>query len=295
MSGWPPRRADGHKGRFGTVGVVGGEHSTNSMMVGAPALAAHAALRSGCGRVVLAAPRSMMGSVLSLCPSATGRPLPQVKSGAVDGGSACVSIAAMEQEVHAIAFGPGIGRSDGAAAMLAHLLSVAGPALVVDADGLRLAPLHRRRSSDRPLIATPHPGEFRVLATAYGIPDPSTDESSRGRAAKALAHAIDAIVVLKGPRTVVASTDQVWTCQVGGVELAIPGSGDVLTGIIVSLLAQQWADTGAVLPFDAAQVGVQTHAQAGRVWRATHGERGLLAMELAGCVPQAVGCDDGIN
>jgi NAD(P)H-hydrate repair Nnr-like enzyme with NAD(P)H-hydrate dehydratase domain len=150
--------------------------------------------------------------------------------------------------------------------MLAHLLSVAGPALVVDADGLRLAPLHQRRSSERPLIVTPHPGEFRVLATAYGIPDPSTDESSRRRAATALAHAINAIVVLKGHRTVVASTDQVWTCQTGGVELAIPGSGDVLTGIIVSLLAQQWADTGAVLPFDAAQLGVQAMVS-GAFWQ----------------------------
>ena len=245
------------------------------MMIGAPALAARAALRAGCGRVVLATPRSMMGSVLALCPAATGRPLPQVKTGEIDGGSACVSIAAMDQDVHAIAFGPGIGRSNGAAAMLAHLLSVAGPALVVDADGLRLrAATPTSISVTRPLIVTPHPGEFRVLATAYGIPDPSTDESSRRRAATALAHAINAIVVLKGHRTVVASTDQVWTCQTGGVELAIPGSGDVLTGIIVSLLAQQWADTGAVLPFDAAQLGVQTHAQAGRAWRASHGERG---------------------
>ena len=99
-----------------------------------------------------------MGSVLSLCPSATGRPLPQVKSGEIDGGSACVSIAAMEQDVHAIAFGPGIGRSNGAAAMLAHLLSVAGPALVVDADGLRLAPLHQRRSSDTTIDCDAAPG-----------------------------------------------------------------------------------------------------------------------------------------
>ena len=295
MSGWPPRRADGHKGHFGTVGVVGGEDSTGSMMVGAPALAAHAALRAGCGRVVLAAPRSMMGSVLALCPSATGRPLPQVHTGEVDGGSAGVSIAAMEQDVHAIAFGPGIGQSKGAAAMLAHLLSGEGPALVVDADGIRLAPLHQRRSSERPLIVTPHPGEFQVLATAYGIPKPSTDESSRTRAATALANAIDAIVVLKGHHTVVASTEQTWTCQTGGVELAIPGSGDVLTGIIVSLLAQQWAATGAVLPFDAARLGVQIHARAGHAWRANHGDRGLLAMELADCVPQAVGCDDGID
>ena len=115
------------------------------------------------------------------------------------------------------------------------------------------------------------------------------------RAAAALANAIDAVVVLKGHHTVVASTAQTWTCKTGGVELAIPGSGDVLTGIIVSLLAQQWAAEGAVLPFDAARLGVQIHAQAGRAWRESHGDRGLLAMELADCVPQAVGCEDGID
>jgi NAD(P)H-hydrate epimerase len=243
---------------------------------------------------MIAAPRSVMAPVLCLCPSATGRPIPQEQCGELDADASWCLLEAMEADVDAMVFGPGLGIGSAAAFMLERLLDHDGPPLLVDADGLRLAPLHRRRDSERPLVLTPHPGEFRVLANGCGIAAPSSSDASRTRAARELATALRAVVVLKGHRTVVATAEDGWTCEEGGVELAIPGSGDVLAGIIGSVMAQQRV-SGSIDPFKAARVGVSVHARAGQAWRNEHGDRGMLASELADRVPESIRCLHGID
>ena len=279
----PPRPESGHKGLFGIVGIVGGQDSNTATMVGAPALAGRAALRSGCGRVMIAAPHSITGEVLSGCLSATGHPLPQCASGELDSLGAVELVQQLDALAEAMAIGPGLGQSDGAASVLSALLNSGTTPLVVDADGIHLfAKGGATRTADRPVVLTPHPGEFRVIASVLGIPAPE-GEAERVAAAVAAADARRCTVVLKGHHTVVASEGAHWTCDLGGVELAVPGSGDVLTGVLAGLLAQG-GDQASVA--ELACLAVQMHAEAGAAWRAKHGSRGLLAEELA----DLVGC-----
>ena len=253
------------------------------MMIGAPALAARGALRCGCGRVMIAAPRSILPAVLASASSATGCPLGQDHQGILDTDDAVDRVDALDQQAEALAIGPGCGRSDAFAAVVENRVRAAGGPLVLDADALHALAAQRQQCDQRPTVLTPHPGEFRVLAAAYETSDAGEDDQSRRRAAIELAAATRAIVVLKGHGTVVATRDGAWTCPTGGVELAIPGSGDVLTGILASVLAQQVAGE-ALDPVAATRLAVALHAEAGATWRAAHGDRGMLAEELADAV-----------
>ncbi|MCP4758585.1 MAG: NAD(P)H-hydrate dehydratase [Planctomycetes bacterium] len=282
----PLRPDDGHKGTFGTVGIIGGCDEPESMMVGAPSLAARAALRCGCGRVMIAAARSILPSILSACSSATGWPLTQKADNGLECEFAIERARGMDEQVQALAIGPGCGRSGTIAAIVQDLLSGDGGPLVVDADALHAMAATRTQSHHRQVVLTPHPGEFRVLARAFGTAEAGQDDRGRRAAAIELAGATDAVVVLKGHGTVVATGEGAWTCPGGGVELAIPGSGDVLTGIMASVLAQQVAANDLDL-VGAARLAVTLHAGAGVVWREAHGDRGMLAEELADAVPAA--------
>jgi len=284
MNELPPRPEDGHKGTFGTVGIVGGQDTDAVTMLGAPALAARAALRIGCGRVMIASPKSIMEGVLGGCLSATGRALPQQDDGALSAGAVEV-VASLDAEVQAMAVGPGLGQSAAAAALVERLLLTAGPPLVLDADAIHIvAAGNTPRGWARDVVVTPHPGECAVLASVLGLPTPESDDQSRRETALAISDRLAAGVVLKGSGTVVAYGGEVWTAQEGGVELAIPGSGDVLTGVLAGILAQL-ARFGTPLDVAAAaRMAVTTHARAGERWRRAHGSRGLLAEELADLV-----------
>jgi NAD(P)H-hydrate epimerase len=128
---------------------------------------------------------------------------------------------------------------------------------------------------------TPHPGEFKRLATALGIARSGTDPDQRPNAAGELARAHKAIVVLKGHRTIVSDGERVYVNTTGNPALAAAGSGDVLTGLIAALIAQK------VEPFDAAVLGVYLHGLAADLWAAEHGKSGMLARELAERLPDA--------
>lgn len=287
MNGVPERPAAGHKGMFGMVAVVGGQDGVEDVMIGAPALAAEAALRSGCGRVLVVSPRSVLSHVLACCPSATGRPLPGDAAGAV------ATVQAVQASVQSVAAGPGLGRGEAARALVATLLERPGPPLVLDADALHVFADRCMPAAREGVVLTPHPGEFAALATAFGVPAAGDDREARESAAGALAAATRCIVVLKGHGTVVAGPGgRVWVCPLGGVELAVPGSGDVLTGVTAGVLAQQVA-AGCLDAFAAACAAVTAHARAGASWRREHGDRGMLARELADRIPQAVGFTDG--
>lgn len=278
----PQRPEDGHKGTFGCVGIVGGQDTADSAMVGAPALAARAALRVGCGRVMIASPRSIMQEVLGACLSATGCPLPQDACGALDSSGAVSVVAALDGQAQAVAVGPGLGRSPAASAVVSSLIGRAGCPLIIDADAIHIvAALGVDGRWPRPVVLTPHPGEFRVLAEAFALPTPTGEDCSRREAAIAMATHLNAVVVLKGHGTVVAFADEAWTSEAGGVELAIPGSGDVLTGVLAGILAQRAQEGEPVDVNAAARLAVTTHARAGDSWRREHGSRGLLAKELA--------------
>ncbi|MCC6682473.1 MAG: NAD(P)H-hydrate dehydratase [Phycisphaeraceae bacterium] len=270
----PPRPQAAHKGTFGTVIVVGG----CSTMIGAPALAARAALRGGVGLVKIATASELLTAMLTIEPGATGIVLD---------GDAQAQRQAIEQadpqHQAVLAIGPGMGLSDSAGRLVENLLR--GPrAIVLDADGLNLLAqtTYRHPLQGPPLVLTPHPGEFMRLAQRLGIEHDPTDEAQRPTAAAALATTQHSVVVLKGHRSVVTDGKRCYINDTGNPALATAGSGDVLTGLLASLLAQN------ISVLDAAVLAVHAHGRAGDLWARSHGPRGLRAGDLADLLPAAL-------
>lgn len=274
----PPRPRDAHKGTFGTVIIVGGCDT----MMGAPALSATAALRSGAGLVKIATVPAALPVALTIEPSATGIMLSDdiaTTLHQLDG--------ADPQKKAILAVGPGLGQSDDARELVEALLQ-GSRTIVLDADGLNLLArlLHKtnRLQIKAPLVLTPHPGEFSRLADALSIHHSPTDSASRPAAAAALANALHATVLLKGASTIISDGQRYFINTTGNPALATAGSGDVLTGLLAALIAQGAQGTS---PFDAACLAAHLHGLAADLWANVHGQSGLLARELATLLPDA--------
>jgi len=270
----PDRPADAHKGTFGTVVAVGGSVG----MIGAPALAAGSALRIGCGLARIATDAALLHHCLTIEPSATGLVL-----NVAGDRNAGIDIDNRTDENDVLAIGPGMGVGRIQQAFIEEVLRQPRR-VVLDADGLNnLAQLPDPATLPRcPLVMTPHPGEFRRLAHAAYVKGDPTDPNDRPRLAKEMATAYNAVVVLKGNRTVVSDGQRTFTNQTGNPALATAGTGDVLTGTIAGLIAQ-----GMQL-FDAAALGVHLHGKAADLWAADHGPAGLTAKALAELLPDAL-------
>lgn len=253
LGSWlPPRERDAHKGRFGHVLVVGGDHG----MGGAALLAGRAALRSGAGLVSVATRASHVAAVLSAQPELMCR--------GVDGPGDLEPLLA---RATVLAVGPGLGRSGWSQGLLAAALD-SGLPCVLDADGLNLLSEHPPRRGR--WVLTPHPGEAARLldTTAAEI------EADRPGALRALKARWGGVVVLKGAGTLIAGAGAVpWLCGAGNPGMASGGMGDVLTGLIAGLAAQLHDLERA------ACAGVLTHALAADD-AARAGERGLVAGDL---------------
>ncbi len=262
-----PRRAtDGHKWAAGAF-VIGG----SAGMTGAPLMAGRAAARSGAGMVVCGVPGADAAA------RASGTEL-VVRALRTTGDDALGEAAAGEildgiDRFHALAIGPGLGREEATQAAVRRLVAECPIAIVVDADGLHALAEQpdvlraRRRAGFPPAVLTPHGGEYARLAHR----DVGLD---RVAAARDLAADLDAIVLLKGPGTVIAGPDgDAIVNRTDIPALASAGTGDVLTGIIAGLLA-----AGAD-PFLAAASGAYVHGLAARA--AGTGDS-LVATDLLG-------------
>lgn len=270
---FPVRARDGHKGRFGHVLVAAG--STGKW--GAASLSARAALRAGAGLVTLVLP-DVAGLVLpNLCAEIMTERAPATASGGF-AEAAAKRIEELAQTRTVVALGPGLGVDPETVRCVLRLLGNLERPLVVDADGLNAlgGDLGMLRSRRAPTILTPHPGEAaRLLET-----DSATINADRIGAARRLAAASGAVVILKGAGTVVAeATGRVLVVPTGGPALSSGGTGDVLTGIVSALLA------AGLDAFEAAGLGAWWHGEtADRLPQAEPGF-GLLASELADAFP----------
>lgn len=275
----PRRPRHAHKGDFGHLLIVAGSRGKS----GAAVLAARAALRGGAGLVTAAVPAPSLAAVASQQAEIMTAPLPAGRDGSLLASSATTATRLLAGR-DGLAIGPGLGTASGTrAAVLSIVRARAAPA-VVDADGLNafarggraLAALEAERT---PLVLTPHPGE---AARLLGL---SVDAVQRDRlgAARRLASATGAIVVLKGHRTLVAEpSGRVAFNASGNPGMATAGTGDVLTGLLGALLARG-------LPAgEAARLAVFVHGDAGD--RAAHrvGEEGLVAGDLLDALPEAM-------
>ena len=305
----PPRDPAGHKGTFGTVGIFGGSASTHKPMIGAPAFAALAALRSGAGLARIAAPEPILTSILSLCPSATGLAVPTHPDGTIEPHLAAQALDDLRAQSTALVVGPGLGTGPSSQAAVLKAVQDDSLPLILDADGLNsLAQVPDFWLDFRaPTILTPHPGEFRTLANALDLAPHShdpTNVTTRPVACAALAQRLGAIVVLKGQHTVVSDGITTWTCRRGHPCLGTAGTGDILAGLLGGLVAQFYrpvppalaaamARAGRPNPqltlFNLACIAVECHAIAGEWWaHRTNAEAGLLAQDLATLLPAVI-------
>lgn len=271
----PARPASGHKGLFGRVLVVGGDAS----MFGAAVLAATAALRAGSGLVQVAVPRAVLAHAIAITPELIGLPLDEEES--TDAPALERAIASAD----AIVVGPGMGRSPASARRLRRLLESGRPG-VLDADALNLLAeakvswvKHLRGS----FVLTPHPGEMaRLLAMLDQPPRVPDDHAGRRAAAERVARTLGQVVLLKGHRTVIADGTRWVVSRTGDSTLSKAGAGDVLSGVIGSLIGQKMG------LFESAVAGAWIHGTAGELAGDTFGRRGALARDVALLIPEAV-------
>lgn len=248
----PRRSRTAHKGHFGHVLVIGGDHG----FAGAARMAAEAAARCGAGLISVAT-RAAHAPIL-----AASRP--ELMCHAADSPE---SLAPVLARATTLAVGPGLGQGEWGRALLAHVLELDLP-MVLDADALNLLAAEPVRKDS--WVLTPHPGE---AARLLGCPT-SEVQADRYGAARELQGRYGGVVVLKGAGTVIAEAGgEPAVCGGGNPGMASGGMGDVLTGTVAGLLAQ------GLGPGDAARTGVCLHAAAADR-AAEQGERGLLATDL---------------
>lgn len=247
-----PRSRNVHKGLFGHVLAVGGDHG----MGGAIRLAGEAALRCGAGLVSIATQPEHLAPLLAARPELMVAAVsgPQELDGALD-------------KATTIALGPGLGQRSWGHALWHRALAVNKPC-VLDADALNLLARHPRRFS-APTVLTPHPAEAaRLLAS-----DTASVQANRYAAAQAIAERYHAVVVLKGAGTLIAAPGSaIAVCPWGNPAMASGGMGDVLTGVVAALLAQR------LDAWDAACLGAAAHARAGDI--AARDGAGVIASDL---------------
>lgn len=251
-----PRAADSHKGRFGQVLVVGGDHG----MGGAAMLAAEAALRSGAGLVRVATRPTHVAAILAR--------LPEVMAAGVDSVHALLPLLNASSVV---LIGPGMGTGPWAQQLLLTVLE-SGKPLVLDADALNLLAADVGRTWKLPTgsVITPHPGEAgRLLGQGS-----AAVQANRFGSAQALSQQLGVSVLLKGNGSLVAGCDgDNSLCSYGNPGMASGGMGDVLGGVVAALMAQGLPATAA------ARLAVCVHGAAADA-AAADGQRGLLASDL---------------
>ena len=267
----PARPVDGHKGMFGRVLVVGGREE----MIGAPVMAGTSALRSGAGLVQVAAPRAILSAALSITPELIGLGL--------GNGRGKDQLLAMAQKADAVVIGPGMGQSTEAAGRVARLVRLDKP-MVIDADALNLLAAGKRWPTHfkAHAVLTPHPGEMKRLARLIDRDEVPSDQDGRIEIAAAAARAFGQVIVLKGYRTVVTDADRVYINDTGDSSLSKAGTGDVLSGIVGTMLAQQMD------PLSAAIAAVWIHGRAGEIAGQRLGRRCVLARDVIDALPQAI-------
>ena len=264
----PDRDPFAHKGKFGKILLLCGSRG----YTGAAALSAMGALRSGAGLVFLGVPESIYAIEAVKLNEPVVFPLPD-KGGKLSS-RAIPEILERLPKMDAVLIGPGMGRSDDTLFVVKMVLQAAKCPVVVDADGINNLSRHKDILRDRksPTILTPHDGEFARLGGVIG--------ADRAASAAALARDTGAIVLLKGHETVITDGERCYVNHTGNPGMAVGGSGDVLAGMIVSLLGQ------GIAPLEAAACGAWLHGAAGDRCAAEMGQYGMLPSDMVEALPR---------
>lgn len=264
----PDRDCNAHKGNFGKLLLLCGSLG----YTGAAYLAAMGALRSGAGLVFLGVPESIYAIEAVKLNEAIVFPLPE------DGGrlseAAIPEILDRLPKMDAVLMGCGLGQSKGTLAVTKAVLENARCPVVLDADGINVIAQHKDvlRGRQAPTVLTPHDGEFARLGGLLG--------EDRMAAAASMAKDLGCILLLKGHRTCITDGENHYINCTGNPGMAVGGSGDVLGGIIASLLGQGLA------PLEAAAVGACLHGAAGDICARELSQYGMLPTDMLNRLPR---------
>ena len=288
----PSRSTDAHKGDVGRVAFIGGSRG----MAGSISLSALAALRTGSGLVTAIVPDRCLETVAAFHPCLMTLPLADDTDGRFSE-DAILELPNQLTKCDAIGCGPGMTTSIGAQRIVERLLHrcqtsretkprelkprVPKLGVVLDADAINiLAMLDWAKHAERvstPLVLTPHPGELQRLSGVN-----ASDRPAQIDAAQRLAESSSAVIVVKGGPTVVVDESRRWVNNTGNPGMATAGAGDVLTGVITSLLGQ------GLEAWDAACLGVWIHGRSGDRASQRLGMHGMTAADLLDDLPHAV-------
>ena len=265
-----------NKGNFGHVLVIGGALGK----AGSVAMAGIAALRTGAGLSTVATPKSVLATVAGFHPEVMTEPLDETEAGTIST-RAGERMDALIKGMTVLAVGPGISRNPETSEFVRSLVVKSKTPLVLDADGLNA---FEGRASElngkgRTLVITPHPGEMARLAASTI----AAVQRDRINVARTFAREHELIVVLKGHRTLIAQPDgTVWVNTTGNPGMATGGTGDILTGMVSGLIAQNPERI-----VEAVVAAVHLHGLAGDVARESMGEHSLVATDLVKALPEA--------
>ena len=264
----PARKLDSHKGSFGKVFLLCGSRG----YTGAAALSAMGALRSGAGLVYLAVPESIYEIEAVKLTEPVIYPVKD-KHGTYSC-NALEEILTMVKGKDAVLIGPGMGQSEGTFSVTKAILETYTGPIVLDADGINVMAEHKDilRGRSCPTIITPHAGEFQRIGGSLS--------QDRVISAVELANDLGVIVLLKGHHTVITDGSTIYINPTGNPGMATGGSGDVLAGIIVSLLGQ------GLKPLEAAAVGAWLHGAAGDICSEEIGQYGMLPSDMLNVLPR---------
>jgi NAD(P)H-hydrate epimerase len=260
------RASESSKIQFGFGQLCGGSEG----MYGAVILAARAAMRCGLGRLAVSLPKKYEAHFIAA--------VPEAMTNAKDTGKALVAFRKANRNINVVAAGPALGMNEDSIAFMDSLLMEQHQNLVLDADALNIISRQKWQSRiPKNTILTPHEGEFERL---FGSCE---DHYSRVQLQIQKSKELKILIVLKGKHTSITSPEgDCYFNATGNVGMATGGSGDVLTGMIMSFLAQGYS------PLDACCLGVYTHGASGDQARLKYGEVSLIASDIIEFIPESI-------
>ena len=264
----PDRDPWGHKGDYGKILLLCGSRG----YTGAAALSAMGALRTGAGLVFLGVPESIYAIEAVKLNEPVVFPLPDADGMLSE--QAIPDILNRLPRMDAVLIGCGLGQSQGTMAVLKVVLEKAECPVVVDADGINLLArnINLLRERTAPTILTPHDGEFARLGGVL--------TGDRMASARDFAEQTGCILLLKGHRTCISDGEVCYENTTGNPGMAVGGSGDVLAGMIVSLLGQ------GIAPLEASACGAWLHGAAGDLCASRLGQYGMLPTDMLNVLPR---------
>lgn len=264
----PDRDPWGHKACFGKILLLCGSRG----FTGAAYLAAMGALRSGAGLTFLGVPESIYAIEAVKLNEAIVFPLPD--EGGMLSAQAIPEILERLPRMDAVLIGCGLGNSRGTLAVVKAVLENAKCPVVLDADGINVLSSHKDilRGRQQPTVLTPHDGEFIRFGGTIG--------EDRMASAVQFAREWNSIVLLKGHETCITDGETGYHNHTGNPGMAVGGSGDVLAGILASLLGQ------GIAPLEAAACAAWLHGAAGDLCSETLGQYGLLPTDMLAVLPR---------